>query len=214
MFGVTRRGRRRQVPWRLLTATALGTVLVVAALASYRIGLSQGRIEVLRIEADLGRLRDLNRLMSERTAAAEQQAEAAIARAAQLQQRQRSAAPGPELQRLMTVGAEQLRAGLPVDRLEFLLRHASPGQTCEKAIDSRRVVVHTPVSTGSIASAAFADNRVVVTGEGTAAQGGRRDGGGEVRPGPTGDIALFADRRRRSHRRRPLAVGSCGGAGR
>ena len=94
----------------------------------------------------------------------------AIARAAQLQQRQRSAAPGPELQRLMTVGAEQLRAGLPVDRLEFLLRHASPGRTCEKAIDSRRVVVHTPVSTGSIASASFADNRIVVTGEGTAAR--------------------------------------------
>ncbi len=187
MFGVTRRGRRL-VPWRLLTVTALGTVLVVAALASYRIGLSQGRVEILRIEADLGRLRDLNRLMSERTAVAEQQAEAAIARTAQLQQRLRSAAPGPELQRLMTVGAEQLRAGLPVERLEFLLRHASPGQTCEKAIDSRRVVVHTPVNTGSIASVAFADNQIVVTGEGTAARAA--DGTAAARFDPAQPVTL------------------------
>ena len=168
-FGVTRR-RRRLVPWRLLAVTALGTLLVVCALASYRVGLSQGRAEIQRLQADLAIARDLSRGMGERAAAAEQQAEAAITRAAQIRQEQRSREPGPELQRLMAAGADQLRAGLPVDRLEFLLRHASLERACAKDVDSRRVVVHTPVSTGSIASAGFADNQIIVTGEGVAAR--------------------------------------------
>lgn len=169
-LGVMRRGRRRLVPWRLLVLTALGSVLVVGALASYRVGLSQGRTEILRLQADLAALHDLNRLMSERAATAEQQAEAAITRTARLQQQQRSGAPSPELQRLMGVGAEQLRAGMPVDRLEFFLRHASLERACAKDVDTRRVVVHTPVSTGSIASIGFADNRIIVTSEGAAAR--------------------------------------------
>ena len=53
--------------------------------------------------------------MSERVASAEQQAEAAITRAAQLQQLQRSRTPSAELQRLMEVasGPARRHAGRP-----------------------------------------------------------------------------------------------------
>ena len=88
-----------------------------------------------------------SRLMSERVASAEQQAEAAITRAAQLQQLQRSRTPSAELQRLMEVASAWLAAGMPADRLEFVLRQASLERACAKEIDTRRVVIHTLVST-------------------------------------------------------------------
>jgi hypothetical protein len=98
----------------------------------------------------------------------EQQAEAAVARHAQLLQLQRSRAPSPELSRLMSLAAERLRAGVPASRLEFVIAQATIEPVCEREIESRRVVVHTPGSTGAIASASFFGNRVIVTGEGTA----------------------------------------------
>lgn len=187
-FGVTRRGRRRLAAWRLLTLTALGTALVAGMLASYRVGLSQGRTEALRLEADLKAAHEFSRAMSERVAAAEQQAEAAITRAAQLQQLQRNQAPSPELQRLMSVATAQLGAGLAAERLEFVLRQAAPDRACAKEVDSRRMVVHTPLSTGSIASAGFADNRIVVTGEGAVARA--PDGTAAARYDPAQPVTL------------------------
>jgi hypothetical protein len=169
-IGGVRRGRRRLVGWRLLTLATLVAAFLTGMLASYRVGMSQSRNELERLHADLATQHDLNRLMSERAAAAQERAEAAITRAAQLQQLQRSLAPTPELQRLMAAGEERLRAGLTVDRLEFLLRQASVAQACAKEIDTRRVVVHTPISTGSIGSVGFADNRITVTSEGAAAR--------------------------------------------
>src|SRR5687768_9154276 len=112
----TRRARRRQAAGGTLLWVGLGTLAAVAALASYRVGLSQGTVEIARLKADLVAQHELNRLAGERAAAAEQQAEAAIARHAQLLVRQRSEAPGPELRRLSELAAERLRAGVPASR--------------------------------------------------------------------------------------------------
>ena len=67
---------------------------------------------------------------------------------------------------------------MPADRLEFVLRQASLERACCE-IDTRRVVIHTPVSTGSIASVGFADNRVVVS-EGVVRGRYRRYGGRSI----------------------------------
>jgi hypothetical protein len=162
----SRRARRRRVGWGLLFWTAAASLLTTATLASYRIGRSQGEVEIARLTADLAAQREHNRQTIQRLAEVEQQAEAAVARHAQLVRTQRDQAPSPELRRLTDLTAERLRAGVPAARLEFVLAQASVEPVCEREIETRRVVVHTPASTGAIASAAFFENRVIVTSEG------------------------------------------------
>ena len=163
-----RRARRRRFGWGLLFWTVAGALLTTATLASYRIGRSQGEVEIARLTADLAAQREHNRQTILRLAEVEQQAEAAVARHARLVRLQRDQAPSPELRRLTDLAAERLRAGVPAARLEFVLAQASVDAVCEREVESRRVVVHTPASTGAIASAAFFENRVIVTSEGVA----------------------------------------------
>jgi hypothetical protein len=166
MLGGTRRGRRRRFAWTSLGGLALVALLAGGAFSGYRVGISQGLVEIERLESDLATLHDMNRLLSERVATAEQQAEAAIARHARLIQEQRRAVPSAEVVQLTELLASRLRDGLPADRLAFVLDNAAPEPHCAPGIDTRRLVVHTPASTSPIASAAFFENRVTITGEG------------------------------------------------
>lgn len=151
--------------WLALLLLALG-----GAAISYRVGVSQSRVEVDRLEADLADVHELNRMMSERAAKAEQQAEAAITRFAQLQQVYRSEVPRGELRTLLDLLGERLKAGVPAERLAFLLREARVERRCDKAIETQRVVVHTPINTTPVNSVAFASNRVTITSEGQSAR--------------------------------------------
>jgi hypothetical protein len=143
--------------------------LLAGAFASHQVGLSQGRTEVARLQADLARSQEFSRRLGERVAMAEQQAEAAITRYAQLQQAQQSRAPSAEVRQLGELVAERLRAGVPAARLTFLLAQAKPEQACAKEIETRRVVIHAAGSTGQVDSVGFAGNRILVTSERRAA---------------------------------------------
>ena len=167
---LTRRARRRRIAWELLFWTASAALFVTATLASYRIGRSQGEIELTRLTGDLADQQELHRLTISRLAEVEQQAEAAVARHAQLLQLQRNQEPSLELRRLQELAAERLHAGVPAARLEFVIAQATVEPVCEREIESRRIVVHTPSNTGAIVSATFFDNRVIVTSEGIAAR--------------------------------------------
>src|SRR5918993_3297498 len=85
-FGGTRRSRRRQAWWGTARVASLGLLVVGGAMASYQVGRAQSRAEAVRLEADLAALQELNRLLSERSASAEQRAEAAVLKTARLQQ--------------------------------------------------------------------------------------------------------------------------------
>jgi hypothetical protein len=157
-------------------------------LASYQVGVSQGRTGTARLEADLATMRELNRAASERAAHAEQQAEAVIARHAQLQQLYRREVPSGELRQLLDLAGDRLRSGVPASRLQFVLRETSVERRCDGELDTKRVAVHTSASAGTIAAAAFAEDRVTVTSEGTAARG--PDGTLESRFDPARPVAL------------------------
>ena len=58
----TRRARRRRIAWGLLFWTASAALFVTATLASYRIGRSQGEIELARLTGDLADQQELHRL--------------------------------------------------------------------------------------------------------------------------------------------------------
>lgn len=169
-FGNTRRSRQRQAVWGVVRWIVLAVLIVGGAAISYGVGVAQSRIEVVRLETDLANMHELNRMMSERVAKAEQQAEAAITRFAQLQQVYRSEVPTGEVRRLLELVEERLKAGISADRLAFLLREARVERNCEKGVETQRVLVHTPINTTPVNSVAFANNRVTITSEGLAAR--------------------------------------------
>ena len=174
-FSDTRRSRRRQALWSVVQWLIFGLLLAGAAAISYSVGVAQNRAEVARLETDLSDMHELNRMMSERAAKAEQQAEAAITRFAQLQQVYRAEVPSGEVRTRLELVEERLKAGVPAERLAFLLREARVERSCEKATETQRVLVHTPINTTPVNSVAFANNRVTITSEGLAA---RAPGGG------------------------------------
>jgi hypothetical protein len=166
-FGETRRSRRRQA--LLGTARLVGVALAIGggALASYQIGRSQSRIEVARFESDLSALQELNRLLSERAASAEQRAEAAITRAARLQRSYDADVPQGPTKDLLDLLQQRLKDGVPAARLEFLLREARVERKCDPPSETKRLLVHTSVTPTTAATAGFAKNQITVTVEGT-----------------------------------------------
>jgi hypothetical protein len=170
--GGPRRIGRHKFAGVTLRAVALAGLLAVACLSGYRVGVSQGATEAERLQADLSALHDLNRQLGGRVAASEQQAEVAIARYAQLVQEQRRQAPSAELARLSELAGDRLRAGVPGERLAFVLANAAPASSCSAAIDTRRLVVLTPASKAPGATVAFFDNRVLIGAEGASARTG------------------------------------------
>lgn len=168
-FEGTRRSRRRRSFWRGLAWLGVLTAILGAAGVGYRIGVSQGRTEAGRLERDVGMLHERNRLLTERMARAEQQAEAVITREAQLQRRLEEELPRGELRQLLDLATERLRSGVPVERLAFLLREATLVRRCSREVETRRLVVHTPVATSPVGAVAFAEGRVMVSAEGASA---------------------------------------------
>lgn len=166
-LGETRRGRRRQARWGALRL-AVGAVLAAAVgLAGYHVGRSQGRVEGARLAADLAGLQELNRLLSERAAAAEQGAEAAVARSARLRQAFEASLPRADIRPLVELLEARLRAGVPAERLAFVLREARQERRCDPGIETRRLPVHTSAATIPPSVAAFARDRITVSAEGS-----------------------------------------------
>jgi hypothetical protein len=165
-FGGTRRSRRRQAWWGTARVAALGLLVATGAMASYQVGRAQSRAEAVRLEADLAALQELNRLLSERSAAAEQRAEAAVLKTARLQQAYDINVPRGEMRALIELLDQRLRDGVPAERLAFLLREARVQRACEDATESKRLVVHTAAAVVPPASAGFGKDKVTVTAEG------------------------------------------------
>ncbi|MEK0085429.1 hypothetical protein [Benzoatithermus flavus] len=169
-FAGTRRSRRQQAFWRAIRWGMLALCIVGGSFGSYRVGVSKSRAEVERLEHDLSAMRELNRQMSERIARAEQQAEGAITRYAQLQQTYRNEVPRGELRQLVDLIDQRLRQGVPAARLRFVLQQATTERRCDKEVETKRVPVHTPTSTGAVSTVGFAENRITVSGEGSPAR--------------------------------------------
>ena len=200
---VTRRARRRRIAWGLLFWTASAALFVTATLASYRIGRSQGEIELARLTGDLA---------DQQRAAPADDARAWPRSSSRPRPRWRAmpSFSSSSAARSRASSCAAWRSWPPSACVPACRRRgwssSSPRRrcepVCEREIESRRIVVHTPSSTGAIASATFFDNRVIVTSEGIAARCRGWDAGQGLRHGAAGHLALPRDRRRGRHRRR------------
>lgn len=187
-FGDTRRSRRRQAHLSAARLAALALLVAGGAVASYQIGHSQSRIEVARLSADLAALQELNRLLSERAATAEQKAEAAITRAARVQQAYNAEVPRGEMRDLIELLERRLQDGVPADRLEFVLREAQVARQCDPQTEGKRLPVHTSAATIPPASVTFAKDKITITAEGVPLR--KPDGTADAAFDPVGKVTL------------------------
>jgi len=78
--------------------------------------------------------------------------------------------PQGVLENLVTLLAERLQAGVPAERLEFVVARASIERVCKSQIESRRLEIRTPVGTDVDNRTSLAGERITVSGEGQPAR--------------------------------------------
>lgn len=165
-FGQTRRQQRRRALRSLVLGVLALAVIAAGALAVYRIGLAQGRTEAVRLSKDVQRLQAEARSAAVRAAAADQQAAQARARVAELEARYAKDVPSGAFGTLVDLLKSRLAAGIPPQRLEFVLREAREAPRCDARSETQTLPVHTATSTEPLTSVGFAGKKLSVTAEG------------------------------------------------
>lgn len=144
-LGLERRRRRR----RLLTGILLGLVLagiyVLSVGAAYRAGVSQSAAEIERLLADLDDQRELGRKTSMLVASLE---ERLAGTRAQMQEtrRVRAADLPPPVGPLAVIVERKLAAGVEARRIGEVLAPLSRERRCAPEVETRRLLLATPIS--------------------------------------------------------------------
>lgn len=170
-FAATRRSRRRRTLLTILAGIVAVSAIVVGTTLGYDVGTAQRRAEIERLVADLAQAREAARIATQRAAQALQRAEASDLRAAQSRTRLEQAQPTADERLLLDAARRQLAAGVPADRLAFVLREARAEPACERGFETRRLTVHTAVAAVPASAQSFASGRITVTGEAPASPG-------------------------------------------
>lgn len=88
----------------------------------------------------------------------------------QLEAKYQQEVPQGAFKELTDLVKKRLDAGIPADRLSFIITQASPPKNCTPA-QAKRFVVKTPVYSGPHGTVAFGNGAITVTGEGKSAIG-------------------------------------------
>jgi hypothetical protein len=166
----TSAGRRpRRLPIVLL-AVAMVALLWVATLGiAYRVGGSQGRVGIARLEAELATQGLLVRDLSRRAASAEQSLAATREELARLQ-RPPADVRAAELAALGALIDRRLGEGVTIARLAEAVAALPPPRRCLQPAETRAFQARA-AGTREASSARFAGGRIVVGGNGVAARG-------------------------------------------
>jgi hypothetical protein len=165
-----KRGRRRRAFWAMLRwAVALGAVALAGTYA-YDAGLRLANRETQRLGALLASAEaDKEAAVAERDALATELA-ASKAETETWRQRHTAEVPKGDVATLAALAQRRLAAGVPVDRLSFVIENVGAVRDCPEPPQTKRFLVQTPISTGAGASIGFAGGTIVVTGTGESAR--------------------------------------------
>lgn len=139
------------IKWSLL----LGAVVLAGGYAWYT-GSNVARREVDQLQAE-------NSVLKGQVDSIQSQLSQSSTRVIQLERQ----APPENLRKAVDLLKSKAEAGVPVDRLEFIIGAAKAQRSCDPAPISRRFFVQTPVYETSGASASFGDNAITVTAAGS-----------------------------------------------
>ncbi len=164
-------GRRQSSHWWgwILGALLVLGLVFTAATAAYQLAASRYAVEAERLRRDLAAAREVARRQVARTASAEQRTTRALARAAAAERDRDTRLPQGEAARLLALVEERLAAGVPADRLAFVLGRARAEPSCEPKLDVKRIEPRTPLATSALVTASFLDGKVTVAAQASSA---------------------------------------------
>lgn len=175
-LGEDRRRRRRRMRWTLFKwMLALG-LIGLAGYWAYQEGARLASSEVVRLERDIDTLSSTVADLRQRNT--EQQSEVAAARdhAEEWRQRYERDVPTGDVKALFDLVRAKLDAGVPADRLGFVIDAAQKEDECTDDPETKRIVIPTPLNRGAGDSTRFADGALIVRAAGVTA----RDAAGNI----------------------------------
>jgi len=172
-----RRADRRQRRLRTLKFLSGAAGLFLLGFLAYQSGTQLAAIESSQLKREITSLQQLLAEQTARVQALDTERKAALAREAEALARYQRDVPTGAARDVFQAAASRLEAGLPPDRLTFLIRTASTGRKCDEESQTKRFVVQTPLSRGANNWVGFDGAGIVVTAEGEPAlntQGARQ----------------------------------------
>lgn len=175
-LGEDRRRRRRRMRWTLFKwIVALG-LIGLAGYWAYDEGARLASSEVTRLEREIDTLSTTVADLRQRDAEQQSEVAAARAHAEEWRQRYERDVPAGDLKQLFDLVRAKLDAGVPSDRLSFVIDAARKEDECTDEPETKRFVIPTPLNRGATDSTRFANGTLIVTASGVTA----RDAAGNI----------------------------------
>jgi outer membrane murein-binding lipoprotein Lpp len=159
------RKRRRMIGGMVLWTFVLGIVVLIGYYA-YVTGADIAAQDTRKLATEADELAQQVRALEAERDGLRGELDAANASVAEWRQRYEADVPAGELNDLLGQARERIAAGIPAERLAFVMAHATAGKACEGEPQTKRFLVQTPIATGAAGSVGFANGTVTVTGEG------------------------------------------------
>lgn len=169
-LGRRRRAQRRRLFWAALRLFAVAALLVLFAVAGYEAGRSQIAHLLERQTADLEAAAARDLALTEELATVEDRAARLESQLQSLRLDYAANVPPAELKPLIDLLRARVRAGVDPARLAFVIEQAGRERSCLSAVETRRLLLRTPLTTVLDNAVTFADRRISVGGDGRPAR--------------------------------------------
>ncbi len=155
----------------LIKFAAVLTALVLLGFFAYETGTAFAQREVRSQRDELAALKDQRNSIDAENQNLNAQLRGAKAQVAEWNKRYEEDVPTGKARELFALMRAQLEAGVPADRLAFVIREAKAANECRNEADEKRFILRTKGATGQNNWVGYAKSSIVVTGIGEAAQG-------------------------------------------
>jgi cell division protein FtsB len=169
-LGRRRRAQRRKLFWTAVRLAAGLALLGFFAIAGYESGRSQNAHLLARQAEDLAAAAARELQLTEELATVEDRAARIESQLQSLRLDYAANVPPAEFKPLLDLLRARTRAGVPHERLAFVIEQAGRERDCQPGVETRRLIVRTPVTTVLDNAVAFADRRITVSGDGRPAR--------------------------------------------
>lgn len=165
-FGFAEQKAARRRRWQIIRWLLSMTLLLVLGVASYWTGAKLAVSEVTRLERKVEELEKSVAELSERNATLQTETAAAKDSEAKWQARYEAEVPTGKSKELLALIEGQIAKGADPERVAFLVETAANERSCESELQTKRFLLRTPLYAGANDSVSFANNAIIVTGEG------------------------------------------------
>ena len=160
--------RRRRVWVFMFKWGVLLGVVALAGFYAYDVGEMLATQDVRRLQADVVRLTGENDRLRLENASLLASIQTGAAKVGELEERYARNIPSPEMTELLDLVQERVNAGISRERIAFVISAAREQEECDSEPATKRFVLSTPIYQSPANTVRFAENTIMVRGEGAA----------------------------------------------